>query len=116
MASHPKDGWVDPGGLMSSQASVLRISRRTANVMYCKGAKPADLPVQQPMTFELVINVKTTQRLGLTIPHRCCSKRMRSSDKSAERADNHPPPHPYDHTRPGPNATRTEDTVASVAL
>jgi putative tryptophan/tyrosine transport system substrate-binding protein len=62
--------WVEAGGLVSYSTDDLMAFRRAATFVdkILKGAKPADLPVEQPTKFELVINLKTAKQIGLTIP------------------------------------------------
>jgi putative ABC transport system substrate-binding protein len=62
--------FVDAGGLVSYGPSLPAVQRRAADYVHMifKGSKPADLPVEQPAKFELVINLKTARELGLTIP------------------------------------------------
>jgi ABC-type uncharacterized transport system substrate-binding protein len=69
-AMYPYREFTESGGLMTYSTSRTEMYRRSAMFVdrILRGAKPADLPIEQPTTFELVINLKTAKALGLTIP------------------------------------------------
>ena len=71
-AIYPQKEFVDDGGLMSYGVDYTDLYRRAAPYVdkILKGAKPADLPVQQATKFEFVINLKAAKQIGLTIPVR----------------------------------------------
>ena len=78
-AMYPYRNSVDAGGLMAFISYTPNLQARTAFYVdkILRGAKPADLPVEQPTKFDLVINLKTAKALGLTIPRRSCSGQIR---------------------------------------
>jgi putative ABC transport system substrate-binding protein len=67
---YPQGEYVEDGGLITYGPSMTDLFRRAA--MYVdkilKGAKPADLPVEQPKKFEFIVNLKAAKQIGLTIP------------------------------------------------
>jgi putative tryptophan/tyrosine transport system substrate-binding protein len=62
--------YVEAGGLLSYGVNIADMDRRAATYVdkILKGAKPADLPVEQPTKFEFIINLKAAKQIGLTIP------------------------------------------------
>ena len=69
-AIYTRPEFVDDGGLLSYSASIVDLTRRSATYVdkILKGAKPADLPVEQPIKFDFIVNLRAAKRIDLTIP------------------------------------------------
>jgi putative ABC transport system substrate-binding protein len=69
-ATYPNESWVESGGLMTYGTNLADLWRRAAIFVdkIVKGAKPTDLPVEQPLKFDFLINLKAAKQIGLTIP------------------------------------------------
>ena len=69
-AMYPNYEFVEAGGLMSYGPNIVDSFRRVADFVdkILKGTKPADIPVEQPMKFELVVNLKAAKEIGVTVP------------------------------------------------
>ena len=69
-AIYQRQQFVEAGGLMTYGVNITDLDRRAATYVdkILKGAKPADLPVEQPTKFEFIINLKAAKQIGLTIP------------------------------------------------
>ena len=82
-AVYPFRYYVQVGGLISYGVDVADLFRRAAGYVdrILRGEKPGNLPVQQPTKFELVVNLKTAQAIGLTIPHLHASVVVSSRDE-----------------------------------
>ena len=75
-AIYNKPEFVEDGGLMTYSTSWTDLSQRAATYVdkILKGAKPADLPVEQPKKFELIVNLKAAKQIGLTIPQKILAR------------------------------------------
>jgi len=75
-ATYTRPEYIDVGGLMYYGTNYNDLFRRAAGYVdrILKGAKPADLPVEQPTKFELIINLKAAKQIGLTIPNKVLAK------------------------------------------
>jgi putative ABC transport system substrate-binding protein len=69
---YPTSEFVEAGGLMSYAPNYTDLFRRAADFVdkILKGTKPADIPVEQPTKFELLVNLKAAKQIGLTIPQK----------------------------------------------
>ena len=75
-ATYARPEFVDAGGLMTYGTNYNDLARRAATYVdkILKGAKPADLPIEQPTKFEFIVNLKAAKQIGLTIPHKVLAK------------------------------------------
>jgi putative ABC transport system substrate-binding protein len=73
---YPREEFITSGGLISYGSDGKESFKRAASLVdkILKGAKPADLPVEQPTKFELVINLKAAKQIGLTIPQKVLAR------------------------------------------